>query len=78
VSQVNEEDLKLAMTLIRDLRLRAYRLHLDPWAVRQALIIAFEIDTHVALERGVLKHQLETFDVLSRKNAREWVREQKF
>jgi len=62
MSRVSEEDLRLVMEKIRDLRKWALSWEIDPWAMRQGLIIALELDTGAALERGVSSLDLEQFD----------------
>jgi len=61
------------LTRLRDLRLYTTRRHGDPWAFRQALLIALELDTASALETGHTPEQLAEFDVVARKDAREWL-----
>jgi len=70
---VKERDLQLCMLKIRELRRMAHNKHLDPWAVRQALVIALEIDTHVALKLGIPLEKLAEFDAMVATDVGEWI-----
>jgi len=61
---------------IRDLRRWAALEHVDPWAVRQGLIIALALDTEAARRRGISREDLEAFDREAQQDASEWVRRQ--
>jgi len=61
---------------IRNLRAWAIREHIDPWALRQGLLVALEMDTAAALARGVSKAALDAFDVEAKKDIRAWIHEQ--
>jgi len=71
-----EKDLKQALMLVRNLRQQAVIAKLDPWAVRQALWIALELDRQAAKERGVAVKDLEKFDLTSVLDARAWAEKQ--
>ena len=45
---ISDKDLKRALILVRDLRIRAIREGLDPRATRIAIIFALKCDTHLA------------------------------
>jgi hypothetical protein len=73
VSRVREEDLKWALGRLRDLRAHAIRRGIDPWAIRQALLIAIEFDTQAALERGISLEELYTFDQIVKRDTGLWI-----
>lgn len=66
---VDERDLLDALKRVRDLRAWAVRARVDPWVLRQALLLAIHIDTVAALERGVPLENLRTFDRLVEEDA---------
>ena len=72
---VRDKDLIGAMRWIRDLRAWAYHNHIDPWAVRQALIMALEADTDAALRRGISKADLDRFDSLAKTEIKQLIHE---
>lgn len=72
---VSSQDLLKVMVKIRDLRAYTVRERLDPWAVRQGLILALELDTAAALERRVPIENLQEFDQAVRADVRTWVGE---
>jgi hypothetical protein len=74
MSTVPLEDFEDVMVKIRDLRLWATRRRLDPWAFRQALIVALEIDTQAALDHGISRDQLANFDRVAREDIRGWLK----
>jgi len=63
-STVKEQDLLQVLKWLRDVRFRAVKKRLDPWAVRQGLLMVLELDTRAALERGVPPEERERFDRL--------------
>jgi len=65
---VSSQDLLKVLVKVRDLRAYAVRKNLDPWAVRQGLLIALEIDTLAALRRGVPRENLVIFDMAAKEN----------
>lgn len=64
MTTVKEQDLLQVLKWLRDLRFQAIKKRLDPWAVRQGLLLILNIDTKAALERGISMEQLEDFDRL--------------
>ena len=71
VVTVKERDLLQVLKWLRDLRLRAVKKRIDPWALRQGLLLILHLDTRAALERGVPREDLRTFDRLVEANAAE-------
>ena len=71
---VSERDFYETLKLLRDVRAWAVRTDSDPWAFRQAMITVFEMDTTVALERGVKAWELKAFDAQAREEARKLIR----
>ena len=65
-----ERDLLQALKKIRDLRAWAVRKRIDPWALRQALLLTIHIDTAAALKRGISSEGIQAFDGLAMDNAR--------
>jgi len=61
------------MLKLRDLRLWAVINDIDPWAVRQMLVIALEMDTKAALDRGIKREDLENFDKLVKEDVQKWM-----
>jgi len=70
---VDEKHFTECLIKLRDLRLWAVINKIDPWAFRQTLIIALEMDTKVALERGIKQCDLQKFDFTAKKDAQLWV-----
>ena len=70
---IPERDFYLALKKLRDFRAWAVKKNIDPWALRQALITVFEMDTAVATERGVDPEKLEAFDAKAREEARGFI-----
>jgi len=70
LSHVDEEDLVKVLRWVREMRRWALYEKIDPWAFRQALLIALEFDTEAALERGVTKNHLKKFDMLAKWEAK--------
>jgi len=71
VVTVKERDLLQVLKWLRDLRLRVYKKNIDPWALRQGLLLILHLDTRAALERGVPHEDLRAFDRLVEANAAE-------
>ena len=71
---VSERDLVEVLRRLRDVRAWSVRRRIDPWAFRQALLLVLHIDTACALERGVSREHLASFDGFVAGEAREWVR----
>lgn len=74
MTTVRERDLTTCMVYIRDMRAHAVINNVDPWAVRQALVLALEMDTAAALERGVKPEELRRFDTFIKKDVRAWLK----
>jgi hypothetical protein len=74
MNTVPTEDFEDVMVKIRDLRRWATSRRLDPWAFRQALLVALEIDTQAALEHGISMDDLAKFDDLARQDIRRWLK----
>jgi len=70
---VSEKDLSKVLMRLRDIRAWAVRVDMDPWAFRQALLLVLHIDTACALERGVSREHLESFDSFVAREAQAWV-----
>ena len=71
VVTVSERDLLRVLKKFRDLRAWAVRARMDPWAFRQGLLLGLHLDTVAALQRGVPRENLQTFDALVEANAAE-------
>ena len=71
---VKEQDLITCMTFIRDMRAWAALNNVDPWAVRQALLIALHMDTKAALARGIKHKDLQQFDRATRWSTGQWLK----
>ena len=59
---VSEKDLKRCLLKIRNMRLWAAKHKVNPWAFRQALLIAVTIDTQAAYTQSIPPENLERFD----------------
>ena len=68
---VKEKDLHQVLVWLRDLRVRAYKKNIDPWALRQGILMILYLDTVAALERGVPHEDLQKFDRIVEANAAE-------
>ncbi|MCK4299694.1 MAG: hypothetical protein KAX80_09180 [Planctomycetes bacterium] len=66
---VREQDLLQVLKWFRDLRIRALKKRIDPWAFRQGILLILQLDTQAALERGVTLEALQKFDRLTRTDA---------
>ena len=77
MNHVKTKDLAGALRKIRDLRAWAAINDVDPWAVRQALIMALETDTDAALERGITPEALKHFDQEVKQHTREWLKQKR-
>jgi len=73
VGTVNEKDFKACLLKLRSLRLWAVQNNIDPWAFRQMLLIALEMDTKVALERGIKPSDLQNFDSIAKEDIQSWM-----
>ena len=73
-STIKQEELIAALRRIRDLREWSLREKVNPWAVRQALIIGLEMDYVAALEHGVTPGDLSRFDRTARAGAHRYIR----
>lgn len=72
--EVSETDLNFVMMLVRDFRRCCLENKIDPWAVRQGLIIALVMDTKAAMERGVKERDLWDFDLLVKTDIELWLK----
>jgi len=70
---VNAKDFEACLLKLRSLRLWAVQSNIDPWAFRQMLIIALEMDTKVALDRGIKPTNLQNFDLIVKKDIKSWM-----
>ena len=70
---IPKRDFYRALKKLRDFRAWAVKKNIDPWAFRQAMITVFEMDTVVAIERGVNPEKLEAFDAQAREEARDFI-----
>jgi len=70
---VNEKDFKACLLKLRDLRLWAVQNNIDPWSFRQMLLIALEMDTKAALDRGISLVDLQNFDSIAKKDIQLWM-----
>jgi len=76
-STIPEKDLTGCMKWIRDMREWAFRNGINPFALRQAIIMALEMDTDAALARGIRPEALKAFDDEVIKDAKEWIRQRR-
>jgi len=61
---IRKQDLLQVLKWLRDLSLRAVKKKIDPWAVRQGLILVLQSSTKAALERGISLKVIQQFDSL--------------
>jgi len=73
VETVSEKDFEQCLLKLRSLRLWAVQNKIDPWAFRQMLVIALEVDTKVALDRGIKPSDLDHFDSFVKKDIKSWM-----
>jgi len=73
MEEVSELDLVKVLEWIKGLREWAVRNDIDPWAVRQGLIIALEMDTYLILDRGIPLEHLKNFDKKTSYDAKMWI-----
>jgi len=71
---IKQEELIAALRRIRDLREWSVREKVNPWAVRQALIIGLEMDYVAALEHGFSPGEITKFDRMARAGAHRYIR----
>lgn len=69
MAAIKTEELFEALKRIRDLREWSVREKVNPWAVRQALVIGLEMDSVAAIERGVTPRDLSGFDSMVKADA---------
>jgi len=72
---VNEKDFKACLVKLRNLRLWSVQNNIDPWAFRQTLLIALEMDTKAALDRGISPINLQNFDLIVKKDIQSWMKQ---
>jgi len=70
---VSERDFEACLVKLRDLRLWGVQNNIDPWAFRQMLLIALEMDTRAALDRGISLIDLQKFDSIAKKDIQLWM-----
>jgi len=73
IATVNEKDFKECLLKLRNLRLWAVQNSIDPWAFRQMLLIALEMDTKAAVDKGIKPIDLQKFDTVARKDVQLWM-----
>lgn len=71
---VSENDVLVVLTKLRDLRAWVIAKNIDPWATRQALLMALEMDTKAALEHGITQMQLDQFDNFVKHDMVNWLK----
>jgi hypothetical protein len=69
---VDEKQLEACLIRLRDFRAWAVINKIDPWAVRQALVMTLEIDTKATLDRGIKPEVLKNFDNLVKVDTQKW------
>ena len=74
MAAIKRKELLEALKRIRDLREWSAREKVNPWAVRQALIIGLEMDSIAAHEHGVTPRDLSRFDDQARGSAHRYIR----
>ncbi len=70
---VPREDLLRALMKLRNFRAWGVIENIDPWAIRQGLIMVLAMDTEAALERGVDPDTLFAFDEEAEAKAGEFI-----
>jgi len=75
--RVNEKEVVGATRFIKQMRLWAVNNSVDPWAIRQALIWALEMDTAAALMKGIPPEELDNFDLVAKANIQAWIQEKR-
>jgi len=70
---ISEKDFKECLVKMGDLRLWAVQSKIDPWAFRQMLLIALEMDTKAAVDKGIKPIDLQKFDTVARKDVQLWM-----
>ena len=73
IGTVEEKDLIQVMKWIRGLRAYAVKHNLAAWAVRQGLLMALEMDTRTAINRGIKPEDLHRFDRAVSVDVRAWM-----
>uniref|UniRef100_A0A6M3M1W5 Uncharacterized protein n=1 Tax=viral metagenome TaxID=1070528 RepID=A0A6M3M1W5_9ZZZZ len=61
---VRKQDLLQVLKWLRDLSLRAVKKKINPWAVRQGLILFLQSSTKTMLDHGVSLEEIQQFDRL--------------
>ena len=74
-SEIRAAHLKAALTQMRNVRAWSIKNDINPWAFRQALLFALEVDTHHALQK-VKKEDLDRFDKAVKEDTQGWIAEQ--
>ena len=73
LEDVPEMDLMSALMMLRNFRAWGVLNKIDPWAIRQGLIMVLAMDTEAALERGVDPDTLFAFDEGAEAKAGEFI-----
>lgn len=73
VDYINEETLSRVMLKIRDFRAWVVANNIDAWTVRQALLMAVEMDTRSALQRGIRPLDILAFDSAVKLDINKWL-----
>jgi len=71
---IKNEELLEALKRIKALREWSVKEKINPWAVRQALIIGLEMDTVAAQELGITLRNIQFFDERARAAAYKYIR----
>jgi dTDP-4-dehydrorhamnose reductase len=69
----NEEDIVQALQFMKELRLYAINMDMEPWSLRQALILTLEMDTIAMLEKGIPQKNIDQFDDEIRRDLKSWL-----
>jgi len=70
---VDKKDLLRALKRLRNFRAWGVKRNVDPWAIRQALIMVLAMDSAAATDRGVNVENLCKFDMVARLKAQEFI-----
>jgi len=73
IEPVSERDLLLVLKWMEGFRKWSIRNNIDPWAVRQGLIILLEMDTYSMLDHGISLEALKEFDRKASHDAKMWI-----
>lgn len=73
MATVSMKDFRAALLQLKEARAWAVQWKIDAWAFRQALLTVVAFDTQAALDRGVTREALDTFDVVARREAQQFL-----